>query len=151
MRIVDPNVAARHANRRGRVSPGALLRADLVSLTLAFLVAELGFGGTSHVTHRLIGPEYVVLLLGLPIWVWVAQLYGLYTPDEKSDPVRAALTDLFRVFNLMTAGTFVVFVVARLTLDREPILSKLIAFWGSAVVLITVNRVLVRLQRGRRD
>ena len=56
MRIVDPNVAPGHANRRGRVSPGALLRADLVSLTLAFLVAELGFGGTSHVTHRLIGP-----------------------------------------------------------------------------------------------
>jgi hypothetical protein len=122
---------------RAAAPRGALVWADLVSLSLAFLVAELAFGGRSRITHAPIGPEYVAFLACLGVWVVVAQLFGLY--DRAN---RSSLAELLGVFYLISAGTLLLYAGLRVTGLAEPSILKLLTFWGLAVILVAFNRAI---------
>jgi hypothetical protein len=125
------------------VSPGKLLRRDVASLTLAFLVAELAFGGNSRLTHRPIGPEYLAFVLALPLWLFAATVYGLYTPGvEQRHEFR-------RVFLLLTTGIWLLFLAVQIDDLAEPSVPKLALFWALAALFVCLNRRLARGLRGR--
>jgi hypothetical protein len=113
----------------------------VASLTLAFLVAELAFGGNSHITHRPIGPEYLAFVLALPLWLLAATLYGLYTPGvEERHEFR-------RVFLLLTTGIWLLFLGVQVDDLAEPSVPKLAVFWALAVLFVCLNRGLARRVR----
>ena len=96
--ILERRRGAAVVKRRGWIVRRALLGADLVGLTLAFLVAQqihaAGMGGGNHLDR--VG-EIVLFLLTLPGWVLVAKLYGLYDKDEERAD-HSTVDDLVGVF-----------------------------------------------------
>ena len=55
----------------------------------------------------------------LPVWVGVAHLAGLYDRDgERTD--HSTVDDLVGVFNVLTAGTWLVYVTAWMTKAHQP-------------------------------
>jgi hypothetical protein len=132
--------------RVGRRLPRALLWADIASLSVAFLIAELLFGRVSRITHAPIGPEYAAFVLGLFGWVLVAELFGLYDPD-RSGHLRIA--EFFAVFYLVSVGTWLIYMGLRVTGVAEPSFHKLLTFWALAVVLVTLNRAIAYTNQRR--
>jgi exopolysaccharide biosynthesis polyprenyl glycosylphosphotransferase len=126
--------------RRSKLVPRALVLADVVGLTLAYLIAALLPGG--HGALR--SPRELILFVGsLPCWVLVAKLHGLYHRDEERAD-HCTTDDVVGVFHLVTIGAWLLFVASRLDRWGEPGVLKLTAFWLLAVCLVPLARTLVR-------
>src|SRR5918998_1657847 len=69
--------------RRGRLVRAALLLADLVGLTLAFVVTEVAIGDVGPNDTVSVGMESLLFLASLPLWAVVAKLYRLYDHDDE--------------------------------------------------------------------
>ena len=123
----------------------ALLAADLLGLTLAFVVTALLVGREDDYAANSLGSfgEAVVFLVSLPLWVIAAKLFGLYDRDEEQVD-RSRADDLIGVFMLVTVGSWLVFVLTRLTALTNPNVSRLVLFWGGAIVSITLFRSVAR-------
>ena len=134
---------ARAPRRRGWLVRRALLVADVVGLTVAFVLAEslakLWSGPKDHVDIRV---EALLFLLTLPGWVVVAKLYRLYDRDEERTDHTTA-DDLVGVFHLITVGAWLLFAGVWVTGIAQPQL-KLAAFWAAAVVAVTTARAAAR-------
>ena len=95
--------------RRSWLVPRSLLAADLLGLSLAFVLTtfmwgEAGAFGSLH--------QIVVFLCTLPCWVIVAELQGLYRSDqERAD--HSTSDDVVGVFHLVTIGVWVLLVATR--------------------------------------
>jgi exopolysaccharide biosynthesis polyprenyl glycosylphosphotransferase len=129
---------------RGWLVRRALLAADVTGLALAFFVAQVVYGPT-HPSHDQLSPglEYLVFALTIPLWVVAAHLAGLYDRDgERTD--HSGVDDLMRVFNVVTAGTWLFFLFAWLTELVNPDPPRTAVFWGLAIVLVVLGRALVR-------
>jgi exopolysaccharide biosynthesis polyprenyl glycosylphosphotransferase len=125
--------------RRGRLVRAALLLADLVGLTLAFVVTELSIGDVGPNDTVSVGTEALLFLLSLPLWAVVAKLYRLYDhDDERTD--HTTLEDLVGVFHLVTVGTWLVVGGGWLLGLADPKIGKLLTFWVLAIVLVTSAR-----------
>jgi exopolysaccharide biosynthesis polyprenyl glycosylphosphotransferase len=126
--------------RRGWLVRRMLLLADLVGLTLAYVVAHLVFPdpwpASDHVRPFV---ETLLFLATLPIWIVVAKLYGLYDRDEERTDHSTA-DDLVGVFHLITVGTWLIFAGGTLSGLARPELARLIFFWGLAIALVTTFR-----------
>ena len=94
--------------RRGWLVRRMLLAADLVGLTVAFLLAQFLFPASAAQPDR-VSPvsELLLFLATLPVWIVVAKLYGLYDHDEERTDHSTA-DDLMGVFHLITVGTWVI-------------------------------------------
>ena len=129
---------------RGWLVRRALLAADLAGLITALLISEflLPFGQpkTGRVDQWL---EVSFFLLSLPVWVVMAKLYGLYDHDEERTDHSTA-DDFADVFHMVTVGTWVVYVVLRLSGLANPSLAKVVTFWVVAVGLVAASRAVAR-------
>jgi len=130
--------------RRGWLVRRALLTADVVALTAAFIVAEIVVSSRSG-QHGVLSQaaEIGMFVVLLPLWVVVAKLYGLYDKDEERADHTTA-DDLVRMFHLLTVGTFLLYALSRVTLWFSPTFSKLFVFWLLAIVGTGVLRVAAR-------
>jgi exopolysaccharide biosynthesis polyprenyl glycosylphosphotransferase len=132
------------ARRRGWLVRRALMIADTVGLMVAFLVSLELYGGVARRADRVSDTSEVILFLAtIPIWIVGASLYGLYRrDDERAD--HSTVDDLVGVFHLVTIGTWVFFVLTELTGAANPTVARLLAFWFTATMLVTVGRALAR-------
>jgi exopolysaccharide biosynthesis polyprenyl glycosylphosphotransferase len=123
-----------HKARRRWIVPRSLLIADLVGLTVSYVLATLIWHGPGH---------FVLFGLTLPFWVLITKLHGLYHSDEQR--VDHSTTDeVVMVFQLVTIGVWILFVISRLAGSSSPGASKLITFWLLAAGLVPLARVLAR-------
>ena len=110
---------AAHAVRpRGWLIRRGLLLADVVGLLLAFTITENIFGGVTHGQTFTTRSEVWLFLLSLPVWILLAQLYGLYDKDESRTDYHT-VDDLGPVFHLTTVGTWIVVTAAHREGDSE--------------------------------
>jgi exopolysaccharide biosynthesis polyprenyl glycosylphosphotransferase len=129
---------------RGWLVRRALLGADIIGLSAAFLVAQ-----QAYATHAVAGDhlsrfgEFAGFALSLPAWVVAAKLYGLYDKDEERADHSTA-DDFVGLFHLITVGTFLLYAVSLGTRWFNPQFSKLFVFWGLAIVATVALRALAR-------
>ena len=128
-------------SRRGSLVLRALVAADLIGLTTAFVLAELISGfGSGAIEAR---DEFLLFIVSLPGWLVVAKLLELYDRDEERADHTTA-DDLVAVFHLATTGAWLFFAVAWLSGLAELDLPKLALFWILAIVCVTTGRAIAR-------
>ncbi len=120
--------------------PPLLVIADLVGLTVAYLIATMlsGQDGALGSTR-----ELTLFALSLPCWVLIAELHGLYHRDEQRAD-HATSDDLAGVFHLVTVGVWLLLVASRLEGHDGPDVLNLAVFWLLAVCTITAARLIAR-------
>jgi exopolysaccharide biosynthesis polyprenyl glycosylphosphotransferase len=128
---------------RGALVRRALIIADVVGLSLAFLVTEKIFGSSGSADTLTMTNEYLVFVATLPLWLVFAKLYRLYDHDEERAD-HTTLEDLLGVFHLVTVGAFLLVLGSWLAGTAYPNLDKLATFWAAAVALIVVSRATAR-------
>lgn len=129
--------------RRGWLVRRALLLADVLGLTGAFFLAAAFFGPGPTVDHVSNTAEILLFLAALPALVVLAKVYGLYERDEERTD-HSTVDDVVGVFHLVTVFVWVLFVTASATDVADPSLSRLVAFWGLAVLIVTGGRGVAR-------
>jgi exopolysaccharide biosynthesis polyprenyl glycosylphosphotransferase len=136
--------------RRGWLVRRMLLLADIVGLTVSFVLAELLFPASAAPPDR-VDPvtELLLFLATLPVWIVVAKLYGLYDHDEERTD-HSTPDDLIGVFHVITVGTWVIFAGGILTGLARPELLRFVFFWGFAIVAVTALRACARALCRRR-
>ncbi|MEA2212398.1 MAG: hypothetical protein QOF83_2346 [Solirubrobacteraceae bacterium] len=134
-------------SRRGRLVPRALLIADLVGLTAAYLVATYRWGGDGALGSV---RELTLFAASLPCWAVVAKLHGLYHRDEERAD-HCTTDDIVGVLHLVTIGAWLLLVASRLQGQNGPGILNLAAFWLLAVCSVPLARTVARrICRGRR-
>jgi exopolysaccharide biosynthesis polyprenyl glycosylphosphotransferase len=133
-------LARRPGARRGRLVTRMLIAADLLGLTLAYLIATHDWGGNgSFGSPR----ELALFAASLPCWVLVANLHGLYRRDEERAD-HCTTDDIVGVFHLVTIGAWLLLVVSRLLGRSGPGILNLAAFWLLAIFIVPVARTVAR-------
>jgi exopolysaccharide biosynthesis polyprenyl glycosylphosphotransferase len=149
LEIVDRRRRGRGGRRRGWLVRRALVAADLVGLSIAFVVAELLFPPTVHGDPVHPWLEMLAFALTLPAWVVTARLYGLYKHDEERND-HATVDDLIGIFHLITIGAWIFFIGTSVTHLTALNLHKLLTFWLLATTLVVAGRALARALCRRR-
>ncbi|MBV8989211.1 MAG: sugar transferase [Solirubrobacterales bacterium] len=126
--------------RRGWLVPRVLLVADLLGLSLAYLVATVIWGEDGALGSS---SQLLVFVLTLPCWVVVAKVHGLYQRDQECAD-HPTTDDVVGVFHIVTIGLWMLLVASRLAGRTSPSIYALITFWVLAVCLVPVARVLAR-------
>jgi exopolysaccharide biosynthesis polyprenyl glycosylphosphotransferase len=140
------NVIERHrksGSGRGWLVRRALALADMVGLSVAFVLAMVWFAGSPTDDYVSDPLEVAIFVLSLPAWILVANLYGLYSNDEERTDHSTA-DDLYGVFHLVTVGSWALFLGVTFTDVANPSVMRLITFWLLAIVLITSLRAMAR-------
>ncbi|MGO9761232.1 MAG: sugar transferase [Solirubrobacteraceae bacterium] len=133
-------LARRRAERRSWLVPRSLVVADLLGLSLAYLIVTLLVD-----QHSALGSsrELLVFVLTLPCWVFVAKLHGLYQRDYER-AAHSSTDDVAGVFYLVAIGLWLLLVASQLTGRTGPAIGSLIAFWVLAVCIVPTLRRIVR-------
>jgi exopolysaccharide biosynthesis polyprenyl glycosylphosphotransferase len=144
--ILERRRRARFPTSRGWLLRRLLLAADLVGLSLAFLLATVVAGGVEG-GHGGLDPwvEVGLFLATLPVWIVAAKLFGLYDRDEFLTD-HTTLDDFTRVLLLVTLGAFI-FGIA--TGYMQTSVTKVLLFWVLGIVLVTVGRAATRVAARR--
>jgi exopolysaccharide biosynthesis polyprenyl glycosylphosphotransferase len=140
--ILERRRSAELPYRRGWLIRRALLAADVIGLTLAFVVAMLAFGADSRDQVSSMR-ELVLFVAALPLWIVLTKLYGLYERDEERTD-HTTVDDVVGVFHLVTVGAWLLYIGGVLTGLANPPVERLIVFWVVAVVTITGARAIAR-------
>jgi exopolysaccharide biosynthesis polyprenyl glycosylphosphotransferase len=132
--------------RRRALVRRALIAADLIAISTAFVLALVLFGSVGGAT---IPFEFRLLLASLPAWVAIASLNDLYRLDTERTH-HPTTNDLVGVVQLVTVGTLLFYgglsVGLHAPLDPKPE----IASWVLAILLIGFARVVARSWYRRR-
>ena len=129
---------------RGSIVRRRLGLADAAGLLFAFLVATLAFAEHGRSVDRVSTPvELGMFVLTLPVWLALAKMLGLYERDEERAD-HSTSDELFGVVNLVTLGTWTVFMVAWATGMLEPQFARLVSFWLLAILLVLASRAIAR-------
>jgi exopolysaccharide biosynthesis polyprenyl glycosylphosphotransferase len=126
--------------RRMRLVPRSLMIADLLALSLAYLVTTLYWGEEGALGST---KEMLIFLCTLPCWLVVAKLQGLYRADQEHADHSTA-DDIVRVFYLVTIGVWVLLVASRLIGRTSPSIYALITFWVIAICTLPLARTVAR-------
>src|SRR5262245_15210750 len=122
-----------------------LVLADVVGLAFAFVGAQwIGFPGERAPGHWSRASEFLFFVLLLPLWVLLADAYGLYSRDEERTD-HSTPDDLVGVFQLVTLGTWVFVVGATVSHVASPPITRMVLFWALAIVTITGARGVARI------
>ena len=113
-----------------------LLAADLLGLSLAFLLASIVVGGVEGQGALNPWVEFGVFLATLPVWIVAAKLFGLYDRDEFLTD-HSTLDDFTRVLLLVTLGAFMFGVVTGYV---QTSVTKVLLFWVFGILLVTAGR-----------
>jgi exopolysaccharide biosynthesis polyprenyl glycosylphosphotransferase len=120
-----------------------LVLADLVGLTLAFLVTQTVFGTSGSRDTALGVPELAVFVASLPVWIAIAHLYRLYDADEERTH-HPTTDDIVGVFHLVTIGTWMFFGALWVTQIAHSQVAHVMTLWALAILFITSARALAR-------
>jgi exopolysaccharide biosynthesis polyprenyl glycosylphosphotransferase len=148
LEILERRRLAGSVHRRGWLVRRCLLCADLLGLLVAFFVAETAFAGHISGTFNF-GAEALFFVLTLPVWAFIARLYGLYGQDDRRT-YHATVDETAGVFNMVTVCTWLFFVFTWLTGVVHPALTKLLLFWTLAVILVPLVRAVARAAARKR-
>jgi exopolysaccharide biosynthesis polyprenyl glycosylphosphotransferase len=135
--------AKRTRHRRSVVVRRALAIADITGLTIAFVAA---FAISSHGTpigSARFTAEAALFILTLPLWLVFAKTLDLYARDD-SRADHSTADETLGVVNLVTIGTWVVFISVWATDISHPQLARVIGFWALALSLVLLGRVIAR-------
>jgi exopolysaccharide biosynthesis polyprenyl glycosylphosphotransferase len=133
-------VPARGSRRRGWLMRRFLLAADLLALSLAFLVVDLLY--VPSPTQR-VAIEALVTIACLPAWVLAAKASGLYDRDDERTRHSTA-DELLEIAQLVTVGVWGFFALSWVTGLSHPRPPKLLTFWLLAIAAIVVFRTIAR-------
>lgn len=115
----------------------------MTGLSLAFFASIAVFSKGTPMGSARFDLELILFLLTLPLWLIFASMLDLYGRDNaRSD--HSTADEAVGVLNLVTLGTWVVFVSAWATKLSHPQLDRLITFWALALILVLAGRVLAR-------
>ncbi|HXF97234.1 MAG TPA: sugar transferase [Gaiellaceae bacterium] len=123
---------------RGWLVHRLLLAADLLGLTLAFVVAEWLFWYPDDWF------EVIAFVATLPVWVVAAKLYGLYDRDEARTS-HSTVDDLVRVFHLITVVSWLLVACGWIVGLIDPSLPKVVVFWALGVAFVVSFRAIARV------
>jgi exopolysaccharide biosynthesis polyprenyl glycosylphosphotransferase len=126
--------------RRIRLVPRSLMIADLLGLTLAYVIATLLWGDTGAFGST---KTVAVFCATLPCWLVVARLQGLYRADQEHADHSTA-DDMVKIFYLVTVGVWVLLVFSRLIGRASPGIYALITFWALAICFLPLLRTVTR-------
>jgi exopolysaccharide biosynthesis polyprenyl glycosylphosphotransferase len=133
----------RRLGGRGWLVRRSLALADVVGLSLAFLLSLFIFGSRGAADDLSLSSEFVLFIATLPGWLVVAKLHGLYERDEQRAD-HSTVDDVVGVFHLVTIGAWLLFIAAWGTRLADPEIMKLVTFWLLAICFVTVGRVVAR-------
>lgn len=143
--IVDRRRRTAIVKRRGWLVRRVLLAADVLGLTAAFVLAHVvNLGAGQQIGDAQYFIELIAFLLSLPGWVVMAKLYGLYAFDERRTDHSTA-DDISGIFHLATAGAWLFFGVIWVVGITEPDFGRMAAFWGLAILFVSMGRALARV------
>ena len=126
--------------RRIRLVPRSLMIADLLGLSLAYVITTLCWGSAGALGST---KEMVIFGATLPCWLVVAKVQGLYRADQvRAD--HSTADDVVRVFYLVTIGVWILLVASRLFGRMSPSIYALITFWAVAICCLPVMRTITR-------
>jgi exopolysaccharide biosynthesis polyprenyl glycosylphosphotransferase len=129
--------------RRLRLVRRTLAIADLTALLIAFAAsAFLSRSGTPIDSPRL-ALWAGLFVISLPLWLVFARTLNLYARDD-SRADHSTADETLGVVNLVTLGTWVVFVSGWATGLSHPQLARIFGFWALAVTLVLSARALAR-------
>jgi exopolysaccharide biosynthesis polyprenyl glycosylphosphotransferase len=121
----------------------ALVAADIIGLSAAFLVAQtIADPDMSGQVSR--DTETLLFLATLPLWVAVAHIYGIYGRDEQRTD-HSTVDDLVGVFHLVTIGSWLFFAATWITGAADPNLQKIALFWLLAITFVVTARFVARV------
>ena len=126
-----------------------LLVADLVGLMSAFLLA-LALASPNAFAGDAVPMRWEIILFvaSLPLWALLLRIHGLYDRDEeRMDP--STIDDVFEVSQVVSLGTWGFLVISEVSGLPHPTLTRLVAFWLIAVMLVPLFRAVMRVV-GRR-
>ena len=129
-----------HLERRIRLVPRSLMIADLIGLSLAYLVTTVFWGDAGALGST---KEMLVFCATLPCWLMVARLQGLYRADQEHANHSTA-DDIVRVFYLVTIGVWILLVASRLVGRTRPSIYALITFWAITICVLPLVRTTTR-------
>jgi FlaA1/EpsC-like NDP-sugar epimerase len=136
--------STRSLHTRGWLVRRALRISDASGIALAFLATALIFGpGEGPHNHLAIGAEYLLFLATIPVWLVAAKLYELYDHDEERTD-HSTFDDFVGVLHLVTLGSWLLFLGARVTGLADPEFAKVATFWAASLVLMTAGRAAAR-------
>ena len=141
--ILGRRRANRVVKRRGWLVRRALATADLIGLAAAFVFAAWAAGPAATIDEINPRTEYLLFALTLPVWIFVAKLYGLYDHDEERTD-HTTLDDIIPVVHLVTLGSWLFFAGAWLTGLAVPDIQKVGLFWVTAIALVVTGRSVAR-------
>jgi exopolysaccharide biosynthesis polyprenyl glycosylphosphotransferase len=127
---------------RGWLMRRALVVADLLGLTIAFVLIELSFG-SSGVDRLSPLAEVVFFVATLPLWIVGAKIFGLYDRDEARAE-HSTIDELVRVAVLITVGAFLVTRASLIGDPFNPDPLKLTTSWLAAIVFVSLARATIR-------
>jgi exopolysaccharide biosynthesis polyprenyl glycosylphosphotransferase len=126
---------------RGWLVRRLLLLADLLGLSLAFLLAV----GVSETFGLGAWMAFGIFVASLPAWIVAAKLFGLYDEDEaRAD--QSTLDDLARVFLLVTLGAFAFALVTGYSTHN---MGEVLLFWLFGIGFVTTGRAVARIASRR--
>jgi exopolysaccharide biosynthesis polyprenyl glycosylphosphotransferase len=130
----------RSGRPRGWLMRRLLLAADIVGLTIAYLLAMRIAPSAAATTDR-VAPGWEVLLFvsTLPLWVLLCRIHGLYDRDEERTD-HSTVDDIVGVFQVVTLGTWSFLLITNILNLPYPNLGRLVIFWLLAVALIPLLR-----------
>jgi exopolysaccharide biosynthesis polyprenyl glycosylphosphotransferase len=126
--------------RRGRVLPAALMLADLVGLSLAYLLtARISSGRHAPGTTR----ELTVFAISLPCWVLLAALHGLYRRDAPRVD-HTTIDEIAGILHVVAIGALLLLLGWRLAAPSGPDVLDVVVFAALAMLLVPATRLLAR-------
>ncbi len=127
----------------GGLDARALVAADAVGLFLAFAVAQITVGRNDGGQLNIM-QESILVAATLPGWLFVAQLYGLYSRDRRRCD-HSTWDELVPIFHLTTIGTWLLVLLFWSTGSANPDFAKIAIFWLAATLLVPGARSAVRV------
>jgi exopolysaccharide biosynthesis polyprenyl glycosylphosphotransferase len=132
--------------RRRALVRRALISADLLAITAAFLLAFVLFGAARGASAAF---EFRILLLTLPAWVAVASVNQLYRQDAERTH-HPTTDDVVGVIQVITIGTLLFYGGLSIGFAVAPDLGPVAASWALAIAFVCAGRVCARAWYRRR-
>ncbi len=125
---------------RGWLIRRALVTADIIGLTAAFIIALAILGRHGQLRSA---TELFLLIGTLPVWITAGKLSGLYDQDEERTE-HSTVDELAGVLNLVTLGVWTFYAATWVTGTTTPSAPRMVLFWVLAIGFVTGGRVIAR-------